>query len=278
VQFAASLIVPTYNAPRQLELVLTGLVRQSKQPFEIVIADDGSTEETAALVQQWQDGRLRVPLRHVWHEHLGFRRSTILNRAVSEAKGDYLIFLDGDSIPHRRFVADHLFSATRGRALCGRRVRLGPELSPTITPAKVAAGELEGIVSPVRASSARGDSSHWGRGIHLPLWFAVILRLRGRKLMGCNFSLPRAIFEAVNGLDEDFVGFGGEDFEFDMRCRNFGTHMTPLINRGIIYHLYHPVKHMSDEMRRMRDEKVSRKLVACEAGLNRHVEFDAVAR
>ncbi len=67
-----SIIVTTYNRPDALEAVLRGLTRQSDENFEVVVADDGSAPETAAMLKSWQSG-LRQPLTHVWQEHRGFR-------------------------------------------------------------------------------------------------------------------------------------------------------------------------------------------------------------
>ena len=264
--WTASVIVPTYNAPRELDLVLTGLRRQSVAPAEVLVADDGSTAETAALLQQWQF-ELGVPLRHLRHEDEGFRKSRIVNETVRHATGDYLCFLDGDTIPHERWLEDHLFHARPRRVLCGRRVRLGPTVSPRVTRQWVEDGLLGQWFGELARS---GDTRNFGRGLRLPFWLAFVLRVRGRKLMGCNFSLPKAAFEAVNGYDEDFDGFGGEDHDLGVRLRNAGYRMTPLINRGCAYHLYHPMKRMSEEVRRLRDAKQAQQRTRCENGLDRH--------
>ena len=101
-----------------------------------------------------------------------------------------------------------------------------------------------------------------------------ILRLRGRKLMGCNFSLPRASFETVNGYDEEFDQFGGEDYDLGLRLRNAGFRMTPLINRGCAYHLYHPMKKTGDELRALRAKREAEQRTWCERGLDRHLAVE----
>jgi len=259
-----SVIVPTYNAPRELDLVLTGLRHQSTAPAEVLVSDDGSGPETAQLLEEW---KAHLPVRHVRHDDEGFRKSRIVNETVRRARGDYLCFLDGDTVPHRRWLEDHLFSARKNRVLCGRRVRLGPDVSQRVTRAWIEEGKLGEWFGELASS---GDTRNFGRGLRLPIWAACVLRLRGRKLMGCNFSLPRAAFEAVNGYDEDFDGFGGEDHDLGVRLRNAGYRMTPLINRGCTYHLHHPMKRMSAEVRRLRDEKEAQNRTRCENGLDRH--------
>ena len=264
----ASVIVPTYNAPRELDLVLAGLQRQSVSPVEFLVADDGSTESTAQLLEQWR-AALPAPLVHVRHEDDGFRKSCIVNETVTRATGGYLCFLDGDTIPHRHWLKDHLFHARPRRVLCGRRVRLGADITPLITRSWVEQGVLEEWFGEVARS---GDTRNYGRGLRLPFWLAYVLRVRPRKLMGCNFSLPRALYELVNGYDEDFDGFGGEDYDLGARLKNAGCRMTPLINRGCAYHLYHPMKSMSEDVRRIRNQKEALGRTRCDNGLDSHSE------
>src|SRR6185436_4375178 len=105
-----SVVVTTYENPRALALVLAGLYRQSVRHFEILIADDGSGPETAAVVAA-AAAAAPVPVRHVWHEDAGFRKCTISNKAIAAAQGDYLVFFDGDCVATRECLAVHLDAA-----------------------------------------------------------------------------------------------------------------------------------------------------------------------
>ena len=125
-----SLIISTYERPGPLDQVLQGLQRQSEMPGEIIIADDGSGPATRELIGQWQK-RLAAPLRHLWQPNLGFRKTLILNQSVAAAKGDYIVLLDGDCVPHaeihrrsRRPGGKEFLGA--GPALfCGGKIRPG---------------------------------------------------------------------------------------------------------------------------------------------------------
>src|SRR5689334_12242567 len=101
-----SLIISTYNRPDALAKVLAGIELQTHSPGEILIADDGSADPTRNLIEKWRN-ELRVPVTHIWHPHEGFRKTIILNQAIRAAQGDYIVFLDGDCVPHARFIADH---------------------------------------------------------------------------------------------------------------------------------------------------------------------------
>ena len=262
----ATVVVTTYNKTRELDLVLHGLARQSVMPAEVMVADDGSIDETAQLLNEWQ-ARLDVPLHHVWHEDRGIRKALINNEAVRRSQGDYLIFLDGDSIPHRHWLADHLASARPGRVLCGRRVRLGPEISDRLAPEAVRTGSLEKIFGSVLKSRLRGGTRRFGLGIRFPRPVARLLHPTTRRLMGVNWSAPRKVFEEVNGYDSEYIGFAGEDADIDLRFRHGGFELYPLLNRAVVYHIYHPEKDLPEHLRQRVRECEESGRVRCDVGL-----------
>ena len=100
-----SLIVNVYNQAKQLDVLLESALKQTNQNFEIIIADDGSSDETEAVVKKWNS---KLDIRRVWHEDRGFYRTIILNSAAKLTTSDYLIFVDGDMILHHRFIEMHL--------------------------------------------------------------------------------------------------------------------------------------------------------------------------
>ena len=102
-KITSSLILATYNWKEALELVLMSVMRQSVKPFEVIIADDGSREDTKALIDEYRK-KFDIPLIHVWHEDKGFRLSEIRNKAIKQARGNYIIQIDGDTILHKDFV------------------------------------------------------------------------------------------------------------------------------------------------------------------------------
>ena len=90
-------VVPTYNRPRALSLCLLSLAEQSVRPHEVMVADDGSSSETRDMVREMQQTLQQVfPIKHIWHEDIGFRKPKILNETVRQCTGDYLVFIDGD--------------------------------------------------------------------------------------------------------------------------------------------------------------------------------------
>lgn len=264
----SSVIVTTYNKPRELELVLCGLAAQIVAPGEILIADDGSTEETAKLIQKWSS-LCDTPIKHVWHEDNGFRKSKICNEAVKQASGDYLIFLDGDSIPHPYWVNDHIVAARDNTVLCGRRVRLGPAISEKIDLQYVQSGMLTIFARELLASVFSGETKRYSLGIRLPGLVARCFHPKERRLMGVNFSLHKNLWEEIGGIYEADGKRCREDAELEIQLISIGVIRYPLINRAIVFHLYHPERipnvGLNDKIQSRYDKALTQR------ALNRHV-------
>ncbi len=250
---SVSVIVTTYNQPHYLELVLCGLSLQKSPPLEILIADDGSNQDTAILVEKWRK-KTTLSINHIWHEDIGNRKLEICNKAVAEAAGNYLLFLDGDSIPHPFWVNDHLKAAKKGFVLCGRRVRLGPKISKVIDIPFIESGKLEKIIGPILLSALSKDTKRFLLGMRLPRWLARCFHPTERRLMGINFSLHKSLFESVGGYfgyDKDFYKLKGrprEDAQLEIQLLKAGARRYPLINRAVVYHLFHPERLVNKDL------------------------------
>ena len=263
-----SVVITTCNAPRQLDLVLCGVARQTRPPNEILVADDGSSEETARLIAEW---KTELPtLVHVRHEDRGYRKSRIANLAVRRSTGGHLLFLDGDAIPHSRWVADHERAADGRRVLCGRRVKLGPSISAALDRDAVGAGRLESLAGPVLRSALGGGTRRFLLGVRLPPVVARLFHPRARKLMGVNFSLPRAAFLAVNGYDEAWQVPWREDRDLELRLLRAGIPFYPLLNRAVVYHLWHETRPFDRESQAIHETIEGRTIVRCAQGLAEH--------
>ena len=228
----ASVILATYEQPRLLDLALTGYANQSARDFEVVIADDGSSEETREVVAA-HARRSQVPIVHTWQPHDGFWKSRALNRAVLHSRGAQLIFSDGDCVPARSFVAEHLRAARPNAFIVGGHVRLSEAETRRATPERVLAGALEReIALPVRAEL------YW---MHAKSLLSIALRRRHRpRLYGLNFSVDRQSFQAVNGFDQTYRNSARDDS--DLRNRLLLARVRPisLWHRARVVHLFHP--------------------------------------
>jgi len=240
-----SVIVSTYNRPEALELVLSGLAEQDDAEFEVVVADDGSRGETRSLVEKLVSS-FPVKLKYVWQEDLGFRAARVRNLAVEAASGSYLIFLDGDCVPPRQWVARHRALAEDGWMVAGNRVLLSKNFTERVERDKLSLPDMSGAdILRIRLS---GGINRLLPLVNLPFdWFRKIGSSRWEKVRTCNLAVWRKDFELVGGFDEVFAGWGYEDSDFAVRLLNSGVrHKNGAFATGV-FHLYHPVRDRSSE-------------------------------
>ncbi|OGR24325.1 MAG: glycosyl transferase family 2 [Desulfobacterales bacterium RIFOXYA12_FULL_46_15] len=226
-----SVIVTTYNRPDALKKVITALLSQTRPPDEILVADDGSGPETRELITSFKSNP-GPPLCHVWQEDEGFRLSRIRNKAVLKSKGDYLILLDGDCIPARFFVADHLALAEKGCFFQGKRVLVNRKLAPGFDFRDTAS--FAGLI----CQALFGSISNAHHIIRIPFFPSS----RNRKMSGvrgCNMGFFKQDVEAVNGFNHEFTSWGREDSEFVARLFKYGIKRKENPFRAVCFHLWH---------------------------------------
>jgi glycosyltransferase involved in cell wall biosynthesis len=232
-----SLIVTTYNRPDALVAVLAGLLAQDDPAFEVLIADDGSRDDTSRLVDAFS-ASAPVAVRHVWHEDLGFRVAAIRNRAAALAAGEYMIFVDGDCVPLPDFVTQHRALAEPGWMVAGNRLLLSEAFTRRVLG--------EGL--PIEqwplgnwiAARRRGDINRVIPLLHLPLGpLRKIGGKRWQRVRGCNMGVWRRDLETVNGFDESFHGWGFEDSDFAVRLINSGVRVKKGTFATGLLHLWH---------------------------------------
>ncbi len=257
-----SLIIATYNWPEALELGLSSILKQSTLPNEILIADDGSTKETKEVIEKYAK-RFQSRIKHIWQEDNGFQKTSILNKAIAQASGNYIIQIDGDIILHLHFIKDHIQSSKSGTFIHGSRVFLNNEIS------QKAINKLSFQFSFFRSGIANRIN-----GLHSPFLSKIISsknnNLKGTR--GCNFSFWKQDFVAVNGYNEEMIGWGKEDTELSVRLMNTGVKKIKLKCLAICYHLYH--NSLSRKGLNMNNtilaETISSKKISCTNGINKY--------
>ena len=258
-----SVIVSTYNRPDTLALVLEGLRRQSVRPHEVLVADDGSGEPTRLLIEDWNRSHPEAAVRHVWHPDDGFRKTLILNQTVLASTGDYLVFTDGDCVPHRCFVEDHAALAESGHWVQGRRCFVREAWVGRFHPGQTS----------VLAWMLLGRIHGAMKGLRLPVpWVRRDQAQRG--IIGCNMAAWRADVMAINGFDEAYTGWGiGEDSDLGTRLYHLGRRRKFVYGRAITFHLDHPSapkNHVGASL-----DRLSRTIASgeprCDLGIDRHL-------
>lgn len=260
---SSSLIITTYNREDALELTLLGVLNQSEMPDEIIVADDGSRPLTRELIDRYRS-KFSVPLLHCWHDDLGFRLSTIRNKAIAMSSGEYIIMIDGDIIMHKHFIKSHKRKAWAGQFIQGSRVLLQQDL----TQQSLLLKEI--------------NFNFFQRGVRNRLntiYSSILSKLvsfyssKPDRIRGANLSFWKKDVLRVNGFNEDFVGWGREDSEFAVRMNNIGVDRLHLKFMAFGYHLYH--KESPRDSLKKNDQILSQaiagKLTSCDNGINKYL-------
>jgi glycosyltransferase involved in cell wall biosynthesis len=233
-----SVIVTTYNREDALDAVLRSLAAQKDRNFEVLVADDGSSPATAALIAQWKP-RIGLPLFHVWHEDRGFRAAEIRNRAILKSSGEYVVFLDGDCLVRRNFVASHRRLAEPGWLVTGNRALLTPELTTAVLNARLEP-ERWGL-SEWLAQRSKGGLNRLAPLINLPLGPLRKLRTQAwEDARSCNLAVWRSDLDRVDGFDASFSGWGKEDSDLLVRLLHAGVRRKDGAFATGVIHLWHP--------------------------------------
>ncbi|HEY0061076.1 MAG TPA: glycosyltransferase family 2 protein [Telluria sp.] len=265
-----SVVITTYNRPDALAAVVQACFAQSDTNFEIIIADDGSTANTKACVDSLK-ARSPVPLQHVWQPDDGFRAAMARNRGTLAARGDYIVFLDGDCMPQRDFIAQHRKLAKPGYLVSGSRVLLSAALTERILTEHI---DLPGA-SALRKLGwrLRGD---FNKVLQVLLRWPDMGResrhFTWRRIKSCNLGVWRADLDAVDGFDESFLGWGHEDSDLVVRLFNAGIMRKDGAFATEVFHLWHREAKRDQESsnRRVVLERAAAKTVLATQGLRSH--------
>lgn len=268
-QYKATLVVSIYKDVAKLRCILDTLAWQSCRDFEILISEDGAADTVAEFLQPYL---ARLPnLMHLTQEDRGFRKNRALNRAILAAHSDYFIFIDGDCVPHSRFVGAHINQAEPMAVCAGRRVELGPLFSQRLIEQPEFLQSLESPWHYLALSRAlhRDAIKNYEFGFVSPL-LHHLTRNRPIHIVGSNFSCSRVALEAVNGFNEEFESPGiGEDADLEWRLAAAGYRTKNIKFLAPVYHLHHPRSYVvSERNHRIMAEAQARNLWHCQRGLD----------
>ncbi len=268
-QGSISVIFTTYNSVAWLEKVLWGFHYQTDNNFEVIVADDGSREETKEAIERFKKNT-HLEVQHVWQPDDGFQKCRIMNKALKAAKGDYVLFTDGDCIPRNDFVAVHRKHAEEGFYLSGGYFKLPMDISKRINRADIETGRafdsqwlLDNGLKKTHKISKLTARGWWAK-------FMNSVTPTNRTWNGHNASGWKKDLFDINGFDES-MQYGGQDCELGYRLRHNGIKAKQIRYSAICVHLDHARGYVNPEMlansRRIKKNTLSNKLTFTENGL-----------
>lgn len=235
-----SLIISVYKNVMALKTILDALNYQTEQDFEIIITEDGECVEMSSFIQNYT---FNNPYLHLTQPDSGWRKNKALNSAVRSANADWLIFIDGDSVPDIRFVEMHLRYASDKVIVAGKRVKLSKETSAFLMQKPEHILDMQNLMWR-KLLFGKKDGRYLEESVFISpdgIW-GFIPRLRSIKhLIGANMSLSRRTLYEINGFDEDYqLPAVGEDHDIQWRLERRGYQLVSVRNMAVQYHLWHP--------------------------------------
>lgn len=270
-----AVIVAVYKDTEALKLILDSLLDQTYPPDEIIITEDGEYAPIAQCLSAYNDKRIL----HLTQEDSGWRKNRALNRAIAASTCDYLIFIDGDCVPHTSFVEYHFTLRQQQHALCGRRSEPGAQFSTKLRNQEMTIKEFFANYVANFFKLKKDEVRHYEEGLFFPptsFIFGLIHTLSRKEshMVGCNWSGYKHDLLKINGFDEDFtLPTTGEDTDVERRLRHFGIHMKSCRNAAIMVHLYHK-KNFNQEISQQTEALMETKkdTFICKNGLTNHLD------
>ena len=256
-----SVIISHYNNVSNLALLLDALTKQSATGFEVIVSEDGEDAKTKAFLAAQH---YPFSLQHTTQEDKGFRKNRILNTSIKAAKGSFLVFIDGDCIPHKHFVKAYQKVQNSNKICYGRRVMLSERITAQLREKK----QFNGLSF---LSLFFGGAKAIKEGVYssyLPLNF------KERGLKGCNWGIKKESLLQINGFDEVYVhATVGEDDDIEWRLMGIGLQKYSMKNKAIVYHLHHKRTYSQEGTRinqKLMQERIQAKQFVCKDGVKKN--------
>ncbi|RZI43641.1 glycosyltransferase [Herbaspirillum sp. HC18] len=269
-----SVIVTTYNRPDALSAVIRALLDQTDANFEVIIADDGSGGPTREALAAFRNAPVKTSMKrlvHAWQPDDGFRASAARNLGVHVAKGEYLVFLDGDCVPRPDFIARHRLLAEKGFMVSGSRVLLSEEFTNRI----LASGEQihrHGLAYWLK-QRLEGHTNKIVPLLHFPnTSLRHYRKVKWSRIKSCNLAIWRKDYSAVDGFDESFVGWGHEDADVVLRLARLGIRRKGGAFSTEVFHLWHRENTRATESqnRKRVEDRMKTGVTKADVGLSAH--------
>ena len=271
-----SIIIPVYKDLQALKIVLQALERQTYQNFEIIIAEDNDAPETIKFLQDYS----HLNLIHISQPDTGRNKVIIQNKAIIKAKGEYLIFIDGDIVPFKHFIEYTIKIAKPKRILAGRRVNLDETTTQKIKNGEIDILKIEKNYLSFLWKNKKNREARAEQGIQLnPEGFIykylINHKKRNSEILGCNFSCFKNDIVAINGFDEGYhpLATKADDTDLTWRFNCAGYELFSSKNIANCFHLWHQVKKTGfddSKDKKLMEYNKSYNIYKCKNGLDKY--------
>lgn len=231
-----SVIISFYERIEHLRCCLDSLRFCAEDFDEVIIADDGSSKETVSNLNKMVCN-YDFPINHVWQPKQGFRVAAARNNGIRQAKGDYLIFFDSDFLILPTAIKYHLKLAKSGRFVAGNCKYLTESQTDSVFNSNISPEFLDNLYQQLSEKEMIKDHH---RFIKRTILFKLHLKSRRKQSLGGHFSIFKKDIEYVNGYDENFHGWGGEDEDLGIRFVKAGIYGRSAIRYAKVLHMWHP--------------------------------------
>lgn len=231
-----SIIISFYKRLEHLKCCLDSLRFCSQDFDEVVITDDGSDEGVVRNLKNMVSD-YPFPILHAWQPKNGFRVAAARNNGIRHAKGDYLIFLDCDFLVLPDTIRHHVKHARPGRFVAGSCKYLSEDQTESVFRSAVSPDLLERLYRQIPDWEI--IRTHY-RSMKRTLLMRLHLASYKKQSLGGHFSIYRKDMEHINGYDENFIGWGGEDEDLGKRLVKAGIFCKMTFRFARVLHMWHP--------------------------------------
>jgi len=228
-----SIITPVYNRAKNLFHVLNALTKQSFKEFEIIISDDGSTDNTKEIVNSFRD-KLNIRYSYIG-ENKGFRAARARNKGLERVRGEITIFLDSDVIVPPRYIEHHVNAHKKyDKILVDSfvyRMKEYKENDLGLAPKEYIKKHRDNLNDDIKTPFNIFDKEPIEEGYFLD---SNSLSIKTEHIL-------------KDGFDENFIGWGHEDTELGYRYIQKGFRFLFIKEDCESYHIYHGISPTKDE-------------------------------
>lgn len=234
-----SVVISVYNRFKYVENILKCLINQTYFPFEVIFTDDGSSENLKDVLLKYKS-KTPFEIKHIYQADKGFRKAKACNNAFIEAKGDYIISLDQDAIFPNDLIETFINLKKENYFSILRVIWSHHEEMLNIQKKIDENREYEEYLSLLNKKHFKKLKKWLIKDKYNNFRYILGLRDRGAGLMGIGFGLFKNDLTKINGYDEDFKGWGGEDADLGFRLYYSGLRSKTFTTKSPSIHMCHP--------------------------------------